>query len=212
MFVLGALLTKSGFLSVAFCREATRFNYWLGMPVLVFQVFSKALPLDNRISFFLTLFIFIIGLAVVCTCLAVILFRTLPPLAGIFPLKRYHDVLVFLALPIVLALPDRDLGLVIGTHPAAIILILLLHHALDIGRQTTDSAATRQAFRSPWLHMVVSPPLWFLLGIGLYLTAGWSVPDAIDGTFRMIVIMIIPFGALSLGGVYAERPWSRFQR
>jgi predicted permease len=212
MLALGAFLAKVGMLSPRFCREANRLNYLLGVPVLIFTVFSETVPADARVRSMLAILPYATGLAVLCTCLTVILFRSWPILFRSLVQRGFHEGFVFVILPIALAFPDRVVGPQISMHQAAIILLLLLHQALDLGsRWTEHSGAPGHPFLSLGRQAASSPPFLATLGIGLYLITGWDLPDAINSTFRMI-LMVIPFGALCSGGVYAERPWPRFQR
>jgi predicted permease len=204
MIAIGAIMQRSGFVSVNFLREANRVTYWLGLPALLFSQlagsFHDAGGAKPMLGAMLVATLILIGLAYV----AAWLLRVPGAALGTFAQGAFRGNLAFVGLPIIYALPDVAIAGGLSARTAAVITVapmMVFYNVAAVVVLLLSQHPLHLRMAVPFLkQLATTPPLVATLaGIGCAL-AGWTLPPAIDKTFSALGEMALPLGLLGVGG------------
>jgi hypothetical protein len=110
LVALGAVLQRTGFVSVNFLREANRVTYWLGLPALLFSQLAGSFHEAAGAKPMLGAMVVATLLSIVTAYLAGWAMRVPAAAVGTFVQGAFRGNLAFVGLPIIFTLPDAPLG------------------------------------------------------------------------------------------------------
>lgn len=204
MIAIGAVMQRSGFVSVNFLKEANRVTYWLGLPALLFSQlagsFHDAGGAKPMLGAMLVATLLIVGVAY----LVAWLLRVPGAALGTFAQGAFRGNLAFVGLPIIYALPDTVIAGGLSARTAAVITVAPMMVAYNVGAVIVlllSQHPLRLRMAVPFLkQLATTPPLVATLaGIACALL-GWALPPAVDKTFSALGEMALPLGLLGVGG------------
>lgn len=204
MIAAGAVMQRSGFVSVNFLKEANRVTYWLGLPALLFSQLAGSFHEAGGAKLMLGAMFGATLLVVGAGYLVALMLRVPGAAMGTFVQGGFRGNLAFVGLPIIFSLPDEPLGggltarsaaiitvapMMVFYNVAAVIVLLLSQHPL--------SWRTVPPFLK---QLATTPPLIATLAGVLFATMRWPLPAAVDKTFTALGEMALPLGLLGVGG------------
>ncbi len=204
MIAIGAIMQRSGFVSVNFLKEANRVTYWLGLPALLFTQlagsFHDAGGARPMLGAMFGATLLLVGVAYGVAWLL----RVPGPALGTFVQGAFRGNLAFVGLPIIYALPDTVIAGGLSARTAAVITVAPMMVIYNVGAVIVLLLSQHPLhFRMavPFLkQLATTPPLVATLAGITCALMGWTLPSAVDKTFSALGEMALPLGLLGVGG------------
>ncbi len=201
---LGAVLQRAGFFTSDFISGANKLTYWVGLPVLVLISLVEAEHGKPELGRLLPTL-------VVATVLAIALAWGVARLVGVKPggegtwtQAAFRGNLVFVGLPLLLAMPDIPktaailsmAPLLVVYNGGSVALLLISRHRgnLEMGRMVT-----REVVRNPIVIASVVGGIVYLMNGSFWLPVGRSL--------SLLAKMSVPLALICIGGTLVSTPF-----
>lgn len=205
MIGFGVILQASRFVSPNFLREANRVTYWLGLPALLFSELAGSVHQEVGGARF------VLGGMFAATVLVILagylvgwLIRVPGNAAGTFVQGGFRGNLAFVGLPIIYSLPDEMLPWGASLRTAAILTVapmMVFYNVAGVVVLLLSQHKLGWPMVKPFLRqLVTTPPLLATVAGIAFSFSGWTLPPAVDKTFRALGEMALPLGLLGVGG------------
>ena len=204
MIAIGAVMQRSGFVSVNFLKEANRVTYWLGLPALLFSQLAGSFHQAGGAGLLLTAMLVATLLVILAGYGVAAMLRVPGAITGTFVQGGFRGNLAFVGLPVIFSLPDSPLAWGVSARTAAVLTVAPMMVFYNIGGVVVLLLSQHRlgwSMVKPFVkQLATTPPLLATLaGIGWAL-AGWTMPPFIDKTLTALGDMALPLGLLGVGG------------
>jgi len=203
VIALGAVLQRGGMLTRELVGGINRLLYWVGLPVAVFAAMANADLRGTGVGPLLLALAGATGLNAALSWFDASWLGIKPAGRGTYAQASFRGNLSFIALPLLLTIPDVPLG----TAMLAFAPMVILHNALTVvllavsqgeGRSGTGVKAIVAIVRNP---IIISAALGLVWG-GL----GWTLPMVAERTLDALAQMALPLALLCIGATLVSVP------
>lgn len=201
---LGAVLQRAGFFAPDFLSGANKLTYWVGLPVLVLISLVDAEHGKPELGRLLPALVVATLLSIVLAWVTARLVGVKPGGEGTWTQAAFRGNLVFVGLPLVLAMPDIPrtaailsmAPLLVVYNGGSVALLLVSRHRgnLEMGRMVM-----REIVRNPIVIASVVGGIVYLLNGSLWLPVG--------RTLSQIAKMSVPLALICIGGALVTTPF-----
>jgi predicted permease len=204
LIAVGAILQRSGFVSVGFLREANRVTYWLGLPALLFSQLAGSFHDAKGTGLMLMVMLAATGLAILASYAVARWLQVPGPVTGTFVQGGFRGNLAFVGLPVIFSLPDSTLAWGVSARTAAVLTVapmMVFYNIAGVVVLLLSQHRLGWGMVKPFIRQLITTPplLATLAGIGWAL-AGWTLPAAVDKALFALGEMALPLGLLGVGG------------
>jgi predicted permease len=205
IILLGGILTRAGFLSRGFLKEALRLAYYVALPALIFQSVAQSSYSSLRPLVVFSVIVSGTLVTIVVAYLVAHLIRLPTRYHGTFVHAAYRGNLAFMGLPIII----YSYGGVQAATESGMVQLAVLSLAPMIifnniaGVVVLSTSQHRASFKvlGPVLKSLSTNPFFLSCIAGLLFTfTGLSLPSGLNRTFQSVGQIGVPIALLCVGG------------